>query len=280
MTEPTLTLLEAGSLVHPEHVILRTGRLRPMRFPALFALIEHPAAGVVLFDTGHSQHFVRATRRLPERLYTLLAPLTLGAGDGAVDQLRDRGLSAADVRHVVVSHFHADHVAGLKDFPRATFHYLGAAWSAVRGLTGMAALWRAYLPDVIPSDFEARSRLVEGCPEVALPPECTPFLRGYDLFGDGALCGVPLPGHATGQLGLMVRTRSGPHLLVADACWTSQSYRAQILPHPLARLVFADGAVYADTLARLGELHRRAPSVPILPSHCAEVAARYVGRTT
>ena len=67
MRLPTVTLLEAGYCHHPEHVILRNRVLRPMRFPALCALIEHPTAGPILYDTGYSSRssLRRTTFSLP-----------------------------------------------------------------------------------------------------------------------------------------------------------------------------------------------------------------------
>ena len=40
MSAVRLTLVAAGHCVHPEHVVLRNGRARPMQFPAMFALLS------------------------------------------------------------------------------------------------------------------------------------------------------------------------------------------------------------------------------------------------
>jgi len=274
----TLTLLDAGYCTCPEHLARGRGPWRNIRFPALFALVQHPRFGNLLFDTGYSTEFFRATRRWPYSLYARLTPVTLREDEAAVHQLARRGLRPGDIDHVLISHFHADHVSALKDFPRARYRYLPEAYAHVRGRRGWRALAAAYLPDMLPTDFDERAQpLAEARP---LPPEYQPFTAGVDLFGDQSLWAVPLPGHARGQVGLLARTAAGPVVfLVADACWHSGAYRDNHRPHPLANLLFADPTAYGQTLSRLHQFHQRAPEVILIPSHCDEAAAQYVDRS-
>jgi glyoxylase-like metal-dependent hydrolase (beta-lactamase superfamily II) len=272
----TLTLLQAGYCTCPEHLARGRGPWRNIRFPALFALVQHPGFGNVLFDTGYSTEFFRATRPLPYRLYRHLTPVTLREEEAAVHQLAARGLRPGDVDHVLISHFHADHVSALKDFPQARYLYFPEAYEHVRGRRGWRALSAAYLPDVMPGDFDARAQpLLQVKP---LPPAYAPFTEGADLFGDETLWAVRLPGHAHGQLGLLARTAAQEYFLVADACWHSGAVRDNHLPHPLANLIFANPAAYKFTLGQLHQFHQWAPKVIVIPSHCDEAAARYVDR--
>ena len=57
MSTVSLRLLEAGYCRVPEFLSIRGGSLRPVRFPASVAVIEHPREGVILFDTGYSPRF-------------------------------------------------------------------------------------------------------------------------------------------------------------------------------------------------------------------------------
>lgn len=276
MTAVRLTLMSAGHCVHPEHAVLRNWRLRPMKFPAMFALIEHPKRGPILFDTGYSQAFLSATQRLPERLHRVVTPVTLRPEDQAAHQLRAMGIRPEDVELIIASHFHGDHVSGLADFPRARILYFDAAWRAVGHLRGLRALRRGFLPALMPADFDQRAAPVEAQRFVALPQECAPFQRGVDLLGDGSLWAVMLPGHAAGQLGLFVRdTRGETVFLCADACWSSRSYLQQRMPLALARLLFDDWNAYRGTLADLSGFHRARPEVTIVPSHCVDALARF-----
>jgi glyoxylase-like metal-dependent hydrolase (beta-lactamase superfamily II) len=270
-----LTLLQSGYCRCPEHLARGRGPWGNIRFPALFALIEHPRFGRLLFDTGYSTAFFTATRRLPYRLYRHLTPVTLREEETAVSQLAARGLRPGDIDHVLISHFHADHVSALADFPRARYHFFPEAYDHVRGRRGLKALAAAYLPALLPNDFDGRAQpLLE---TQALPPEYAPFAEGTDLFGDESLWAVRLPGHAHGQLGLLARTAAGPEFfLVADACWHSGAFRDNHLPHPLANLLFDSPPAYRHTLGQLHALHHSRPSLVLIPSHCDEAAARYL----
>ena len=269
MSAVKLHLCVGGSCRQFEHVVRRSLSLRLMRFPAMFAIIEHPREGVALFDTGYGRQFFEATARFPERLYALTTPVALGAAEPAVEQLRQRGIAPGDVRTVVISHFHGDHIAALSDFPFARFVCLSDAWESIRRRSRVDALRHGFLPALVPADFEARLDPLEKRSRVPLPGGFEVFGCGHDLFGDGAVVGVELGGHARGQCGLVVRADDGlQYFLVADACWTREALDRQVLPHPVARALFDDSRAYAATLARLGEVARRAPSTVIVPSHC------------
>ncbi|MFN8421872.1 MAG: MBL fold metallo-hydrolase [Anaerolineae bacterium] len=142
----------------------------------------------MLVDTGYAPRFAEATARMPARLYRLLTPMTLGRGETAVERLAARGIAAGDVRTIVVTHFHADHVAGLRDFPRARIVFAASAWRAVERLRGLGAVRRAYLPALLPDDFHARADALDDVRAIRpLPPALAPFDRGVDVLGDGTL---------------------------------------------------------------------------------------------
>lgn len=119
MTRLAFRLLKVDHCAHPECVVMRGGRWRSTLFPALCGLLAHPTRGWILFDTGYSSHFTQATAPFPERLYRWVTPLTLTPADTLLAQLARLGISADEIRYVIISHMHGDHIAGLKDFPNA-----------------------------------------------------------------------------------------------------------------------------------------------------------------
>jgi glyoxylase-like metal-dependent hydrolase (beta-lactamase superfamily II) len=269
-------LLQAGYCTVPAGAMLRGEPWRSVPVPALFALLEHPRLGPIVFDTGYSSRFLSVTRRWPYRLYAWLTPVHLRPEETAARQLADRGIPPAAVRHLIISHFHADHLGGVADFPQATFTFLAEGYELVRGQTGFGALRHGFLPDHLPPDFDSRSIPLGQERFESLPPEFAPFRRGVDVLGDGSLVGVALPGHAVGQMGLFFYADGlGPVLMAADACWHSRAYRELIFPHPAIRPMLPDSVAYAETLLQLHHLHRARPELPIIPSHCPEALARY-----
>ncbi len=266
--------MRVGRCRHPEWVTIRGGRFGPIDFPALAALILHPTAGAILYDTGYADHFASATRKLPERIYRWLTPVQLPEEEQLGTQLRGFGVAIGEVSRVLISHLHADHVAGLRDLPRARFlaleqevaHHLGP-----NALQGFAALRRGVLPALLPSDFETRLDLADACPPVDLGPTWAPFSHGFDLIGDKSLIGIPLPGHSPAQLGVLLTTQDDQQiLLAADSCWSARAWREQRLPSFLARPLFADWTDYRATLAGLKSVATQNPDLRIVPSHCTE----------
>src|SRR5437763_6254241 len=93
------------------------------RFYAVFVYLEHPEHGPALIDTGYSPHFIRATRTFPVRLYRWVTPVRLDPLRDAWAILSAQGLAPEKIRQVFVSHFHGDHIAGLRHFPQTRFVY-------------------------------------------------------------------------------------------------------------------------------------------------------------
>jgi glyoxylase-like metal-dependent hydrolase (beta-lactamase superfamily II) len=263
-------LLEVGHCRHPEWITIQGGSWRACRFPALVVLILHPEAGVILYDTGYADRFETATSPLPERLYRWLTPMTLLPEARLGAQLKRFGVGLDDISRVLISHMHADHIAGLRDLTRARFTALGADIDAARRLGRLAGVRQGFLPVLLPSDFGERLDLAEASPERDLGAGWGPFRSGFDLLGDGTLVAVPLPGHSAAQMGLAVRGRDGRRcLLAADACWSARAFREGRPPAWLARAVLYDWRAYRRTLDDLGTLARSQPDLSIVPSHCA-----------
>jgi glyoxylase-like metal-dependent hydrolase (beta-lactamase superfamily II) len=262
-----LHLLDTGHCLVSAHHVMRGAPRRPMACRALVALIGHPLHGWTLFDTGYAPRMLEATRRLPWRLYRLATPLRIRPEQSAVRQLAGLGLAPADIRRVIISHFHADHVAGLRDFPQVPVIASSEALASIAGLRGLAALRRAHLPALMPDDLAARA--------APLPAFAGPPLPGlgptHDLFGDGSLLLVRLPGHARGQIGALAQTEAGPLLLAADGAWTSQAIREQRPPARITNIFVDDARAVVATLAALGEFAAARPDVRIVPTHCPEI---------
>jgi glyoxylase-like metal-dependent hydrolase (beta-lactamase superfamily II) len=265
-------ILDTGYCLAREATIMRGGRQKVVECHCLVALLRHPEQGWVLWDTGYAPRMLEETRRLPYRLYRYATPLRIGPEGAVVSQLSGLGLSARDVRTVVLSHFHADHLSGLRDFPDARIVTTASAWEGVRSLSGFAALRRGFLPGLVPGDFEARATL--------LPPFTGPSIGGlgpsHDLLGDGTLQLVDLPGHARGHFGLLARTEQCETLLCADGAWMRQAIRERRPPSRSTHFFMDDPRVAADTLDRLHAFGQENPQVLLVPTHCPEACRELV----
>jgi glyoxylase-like metal-dependent hydrolase (beta-lactamase superfamily II) len=274
-----IQLLDAGYCLHPQHVVLRNRSFRPMRFNSMFAVMIHPKEGVILFDTGYSIKFLEVTRRFPAKIYALTTPVRLKEADCAVFKLRKMGIEPKDVRHILISHFHADHFGAISDFPKATYWFDAHAWESIRNMSRWRSVFSGFLPELIPDDFLQRSKPLYAAQRITLPSHYHPFTSGMDIFGDQSILLVDLPGHAQGQLGCIVQSTGGKSLfLVADACWTSKSFEEQIVPHPITRILFSDYEQYQRTLRDIQTFAQSKPNFLIIPSHCPKIHKHHCNR--
>lgn len=267
-------LFTGGCCTHAESMVLRGASSRTVAFPSLFALIEHPTCGRLLYDTGYAPHFFEATEAFPERFYRMLTPVTLDTRQTAVAQLAQAGLSPEDIDYVLISHFHGDHVAGLRDFPSSRLVFLAQGYDFVKALRGTRAVRIGYLPALLPADFASRALPIGPDSDLRVTPP-RPFGEAFDLFGDGSLLLIPFEGHFCGQMGALIQTATGPVLLAADACWKRDAFEQGILPHPLAMRLFYDRQQYAADLGTLAEYQRLHPAAHVIPSHCERSIAAF-----
>jgi glyoxylase-like metal-dependent hydrolase (beta-lactamase superfamily II) len=274
LTSVRCHLLDTGYCLASEHLVMRGGRRRQIAWHATVALLGHPRHGWTLFDTGYAPRMLDETRRWPFTLYRRMTPLRLNPRLAVAAQLGALGLTTGDIARVIVSHFHADHVAGLRDFPHAALIASHAAYEDAASRRGFRALLRGIIPALLPEDFAARAIFVSEFTGPALPA----LGPTHDLFGDGALLLVPLPGHARGQLGLLARTERCPILFAADGCWLSRAYREQRPPHPLANLIADEPRAIRTTIARLHAFATACPDVAIVPTHCSAAFGRELAR--
>lgn len=224
----------------PERLLLRGGNWRSRRLRVRYGLFMHPTAGPTLMDTGYSAHSITAPGRSAGlRLYSrLLAPRLIEEGQ-AEPFLRRFGLVPRDIATVIVTHFHADHVSALAAFPNARFVGCGSAWEKLRRTGALRNMKHGVFMELIPRDFGQR----------LVPVECSPVLKpaalpgGHDIFGDGSVLAVPLPGHADGHFGLLFPRMDRPLLYAVDTQWLAGALFPSARPRLLPWLI-SDG--YAD----------------------------------
>jgi glyoxylase-like metal-dependent hydrolase (beta-lactamase superfamily II) len=268
----SLNFFKSGHCFHPGFISKKGGGFRATQFPAQVAVIKHEKHGVILFDTGYSDHFFKATQMFPEKFYRWITPVHLNESEILKHQLKIEGISLSDVKYIFLSHFHADHIGGVKDFPFAKFVYHHQAYQNLKTLTRWPALKRGFLPALLPTDFLDRSTPILDHNFVASTSLGSEFGGGYDFFGDQSVFMISLPGHEEGHTGLLVNTSDQKsYLLVADACYHRDAFEKENkLPHPLAKLIIHDFPTYKSTISKLSHLSQSKTNIEIIPCHCQD----------
>ena len=235
--------------------------LRPGRMICRVLLVETEHDGLVLVDTGFGLGDTRDRRAIPLAFRALTRPV-LDPAQTAFEQVRARGLSTGDVRHVVITHLDLDHAGGLADFPGATVHlHRHEQQAAMRRATAkergryVARQW-AHGPRW--ATYEA-----EGDRWLELPA-----VRALDgMRAEIAL--VPLHGHTRGHSGVAVKDGDGWLLHAGDALFHHGELTGEPVPlglRAIATIDEVDRAARRAAVAALRSLALR-PEVTIVCSH-------------
>jgi glyoxylase-like metal-dependent hydrolase (beta-lactamase superfamily II) len=273
MKKVKLYLNYAGHCFAKENDAIQGGKKQKIAFQALWGLIEHPEKGWILYDTGYTQRFFDATKRFPNKIYAMMTKVVINPENEVKAQLERHNISPLDIKHVIITHFHADHVAGMLDFPEATFYTSQAAMDQVLKIPRAFAFSKGILKDLIPDNLENRTLIIDN---ICSPIQDDVLGTKYDLFGDDSLMVVPLPGHAAGQIGVLLETEKKPYFLIADACWLKRSYEEMILPNPIVKLFFHSWSDFKHSLKIVHDYHKSNPETIIVPTHCSETTEHLV----
>ena len=273
MKKIKLSLNYAGfCFANGKHVV-RGDSKKDIKFHALFGLIYHPEKSWILFDTGYTERFYDVTKTYPNKIYAHATKVVVTQDCEIKNQLQQIGLSPSDIKHVIISHFHADHIGGLKDFNEATMYCSKVAYNDVLKSNDFFAFSKGLLKDLIPFDFNQRLVFIE---DIATIKTDNIFDFSYDLFNDDSILVYNLPGHAAGQIGIYIETQKNNYFLVSDSCWDERAYKFMLLPNPIVKLFFDSWDDYKSTLIKLSEFSFSCPNVLIVPTHCSKTTSRLV----
>lgn len=127
------------------------------------------------------------------------------------EQLAELGLSPDAIELLGISHYHSDHVGQAASFPRATLLIGEGDFDAVRSGSTRINL-QAFEP------WTKRGGKVD------------PVTGDRDVFGDGTVTMIDLPGHTPGHHALLVRLKSGTFLLSGDVTHFQENYDSNGVP--------------------------------------------------
>ena len=273
----------AGYCTGPGKVADKSLSWRRVKFPAPFALIRHPDQGLVMFDTGYHPRFYECTNSLPEKILAISTPCFIDDKDTAVSTLAQHSVQPSAVKHLVLSHLHADHIAGVRDFGQAALYCAPAGYEFIKRGSRFSLARKGYLPQLLPDDFEQRCSFVGDytvrLSEILSCQSPHTELWATDLFNDGLIYLVDLPGHAVGHVGLLCKLSERWLFLLADACWLKSNLHSGHHPHALASMIFDDAKVFSNTLAALTCFHENASvAINFVPSHCEKTIQAMVSK--
>ncbi len=276
MTRVGFRWLERGSCSHPELMTISGGSLCSVDFPALVGVIEHPTRGTFLFDTGYDPAFIEATTPFPERFYRWTTPVKIGVGQEWQAWLHANQIDENAIAGTVISHFHGDHVAGMRNLADKPIYCARAGLEELRKPGRFGRVRQGLLSALVPPQADANANFFEDAPALPLPSVFAPFEEGHDILGDSSLLAIELPGHCVGHWGLAFTTQEGqPVLLAADAVWSGRSITEHRPPPRITTALLGNTKSYRATLNLLSQAAGNNGDLAILPSHCTASAKAF-----
>ena len=182
---------------------------RDIMIPINMWVIDHPK-GLVVYDTGNNVAISdgACTSHWAKGSCDFLVPSQTRA-DVIDKQLEKLGYKVSDVKIVITSHSHLDHIGNIEMFPDA-IHVIQ-----------QKELYQAWWPEKFQRPSNAH---VMADYDDARDFNYFALEGDYDLFGDGTVKVVSTPGHTLGHQSVKVTLpNTGTVILTQDAIWMEEN---------------------------------------------------------
>jgi len=223
-------------------------------------LIDHPKSGLILVDTGisweqaheHSRYYKGIMHYvLDDDEYLLTGEQELPA------QVARLGYRIEDIQTVILTHFHEDHVGGLRYVPEAKVVASQAEWKALK-MKAFGFIPIIYRPSI------AAVKVWEPISFTSGPFHS--FDTSQDLLGDGSIILLPTPGHDPGHMCVLVRLDGYDLLITGDIMYTLRHLAVDEV-----RAIQFGGKILeqqqVDSIRRIQRLRQALPNMVIVPGH-------------
>lgn len=217
-------------------------------------LLEHPTVGPVLVDTGISREQTDHVEYYRSSIMEYVMDVDeydLPSDETMTAQLARLGYAPHDVRAVIITHFHEDHVGGLNLFAHAPV-YLGADEYVARDEKVLGIVPLAFPSSIAP--------ITDWRPLEFNGPPLGGFGGSADVFDDGSVIALPTPGHSPGSISILADRR---FLLTGDALYTIR----HLAVDDVRAIQVGHEDQYVDSIRRIQWLRRAIPDLLMLPAH-------------
>lgn len=177
-------------------------------------------------------------------------------------QLDNAGIPS--VQRVILSHSHWDHAGGAQDFPEARVGVAAAELELVRtSSTGPGGTWESQTGV---ASIQWESLVFQPVPFKGYP-------ESLDVFKDGKVVLVPMPGHTRGSVGLFVTVDSGKqYFFIGDVAWTVAALQQGEPKFWVAgKLVDSNAQQTQTSLEKVRSLMQSEPDLVVIPAHDSAV---------
>lgn len=194
--------------------------------PVSVYLIEHPTKGLILVDCGWNRDISpegtynrwNQIKSLNSFILFLVNQAKLEKGEAINEQLENMNIKSSDLDYILLTHLDCDHVNGLRLVKDAKNILVSADEIIFAKKNSKVRYQEKWWSDVPLKEFKWNN--TEG-----------PFNKSYDLFGDGTIELINIPGHADGLFAVKIKNSDGKFVLLAsDGAYAEKSWKEMISP--------------------------------------------------
>lgn len=170
----------------------------------------------------------------------------------------------APIQTVIVSHSHWDHAGGVLDFPEASiFAAQEELGTIAQPHPGAGGTWAS----------QVAQASIRWKPIVFLPVAYKGYAQSLDLFNDGSVVLVPMPGHTAGSIGMFVTVDSGKtYFFIGDVAWKTAAVAVGAAKFWVASVIVdRDREQTHRSVEQVREVTQKYPEVVVVPAHDAAV---------
>ncbi len=230
-------------------------------FTASTVVVQHPE-GTLLIDGGNSSRFHEEIEVYdgPERRWFAMLPGSLEPRHPLASLLEDEGIDPHALRWLLPTHAHLDHVGGFLDVPPTPVLLSEPELELVEQAQHDVRF------EVIPAHARAIGPIAQTLTFTDEPYEI--FDRHADLYGDGSVVVVPMPGHTPGSVGVFLNLPDQRRIFHIGDAVNNRGQIARLRGRSSAmRRTDSDRAQAERVVARLHALAESAPEIEMLPAH-------------
>jgi glyoxylase-like metal-dependent hydrolase (beta-lactamase superfamily II) len=215
------------------------------------ALVKHPM-GNLLIDTGFGRNIDQQFRSMP---ISFRAITSYSLWQPAADQLTAAGYDPKSLHAILLTHSHWDHVSGLPDFPGVPVLVTRQEREFIRK-SGDMDFCRLF------TGIRYQEYGFEGGPYLGFP-------ASHDVYGDGSIVVVPVPGHTPGSVVVFVTLPNRRHYaFVGDLVYQLEGIsQREERPWLVRRKADTDADGNRQNMLRIVALKERLPDLVIVPAH-------------
>lgn len=201
--------------------------------PSYSILIDHPTEGYILYDCGSPTD---AATRWPTPI-TAGIEITFKPGTGIEDQLALVGVDVTDVKKIIMSHMHMDHIGNVDLFKDTADFYVS------REEAGFAFSTVYATPDASKHGFYSKEDVTLTLKSLNYIDEDGELFPGIDV--------IMLPGHTPGVMGLVIHLEGGVIIATSDGIYRQENFDGA--PPGLLN----DSAAFRKSVAKVKKLQKQ-----------------------